>query len=126
VRIMETYKAWYDEGIEPGPNNFLYHEDQQLSATVVSVMDFAYELSLKWNEHFDGKLPTTDDIYRADVKSAVTYLKVRKIRRLMDENQQDMQRPHTSEELMVLLQTHIHLKQMEQDMIKSNGTVIFK
>ncbi len=126
VRIMEIYKVWYDEGIEPGPKNFLYHEDQQLSATVVSVMDFAYELSPKWNEHFDGKLPTTDDIYRADVKSAVTYLKIRKIRRLMDENQQDMQRPHTSEELLVLLQTHVHLKQMEQDMIKSNGTVIFK
>lgn len=126
VRIMETYKVWYDAGIEPGPRNFLYHEDQQLSATVVSIMDFGYELSPKWSEHFDGKLPTTDDIYRADVKSAVTYLKMRKIRRLMDENQQDMQRPHSPEELMVLIQTHMHLKQMEQDMIKGNGTVIFK
>jgi len=126
VRIMDTYKVWYDEGVEPGPKNFLYHEDQTLSAMVVTVMDFAYELSPKWNEHFDGKLPTTEDIYRADVKSAVNYLKIRKIRRLIDENQRDMQRPHSSEEQLVLLQTHMALKKMEQDMIRQNGTVILK
>ncbi|MDF2188980.1 DNA primase [Paraflavitalea sp. CAU 1676] len=126
VRILDTYKVWYDEGVEPGPKNFLYHEDQTLSAMVVTVMDFAYEMSPKWNEHFDGKLPTTEDIYRADVKSAVNYLKIRKIRRLIDENQRDMQKPHNSEELLVLLQTHMALKQMEQDMIKQNGTVILK
>ena len=123
---METYKVWYDEGLEPGTKNFLYHEDQTLGAMVVTVTEFAYELSTKWSEHFDGKMPTIEDTYRADVTSAITYLKIRKIRRLMEENQRDMQNPHTSEELMVLLQTHMHLKQLEQDMIKQNGTVILK
>ncbi len=126
VRVMETYKVWYDEGLEPGTKNFLYHEDQTLGAMVVTVTEFAYELSTKWSEHFDGKMPTIEDTYRADVTSAITYLKIRKIRRLMEENQRDMQNPHTSEELMVLLQTHMHLKQLEQDMIKQNGTVILK
>lgn len=126
VRIMDHYKAWYDEGMEPTSKNFLYHEDQALSAIVVSVMDFAYELSTKWNEHFDGKMPTVEDIYRNDVRSAINYLKIRKIRRLLDENQRDMQKPHNNDELMVLLQTHMALKKMEQDMIKDNGTVILK
>ncbi len=126
VRVMNLYKQWYDEGIEPGPKNFLYHEDQTLGAMVVTVTEFAYELSAKWSEHFDGKMPTTEDTYRNDVTSAITYLKIRKIRRLMEENQRDMQRPHSSEELMVLLQTHVHLKQLEQDMIKQNGTVILR
>lgn len=126
VRVMETYKVWYDEGLEPGTKNFLYHEDQTLGAMVVTVTEFAYELSTKWSEHFDGKMPTIEDTYRADVTSAITYLKIRKIRRLMEENQRDMQNPHTSDELMVLLQTHMHLKQLEQDMIKQNGTVILK
>lgn len=126
VRIMDYYKAWFDEGLEPTSKNFLYHEDQGLSAIVVSVMDFAYELSTKWNEHFDGKMPTVEDIYRNDVRSAINYLKIRKIRRLLDENQRDMQKPHNSDELMVLLQTHMALKKMEQDMIKANGTVILR
>ncbi|WP_276481725.1 DNA primase [Paraflavitalea pollutisoli] len=126
VRIMDYYKGWYDEGLEPTSKNFLYHEDQGLSAIVVSVMDFAYELSAKWNQHFDGKMPTVEDIYRNDVRSAINYLKIRKIRRLLDENQRDMQKPHNSDELMVLLQTHMALKKMEQDMIKANGTVILK
>lgn len=126
VRVMDTYKVWYDEGIEPGPKNFLYHEDQQLSAMVVTVMDFAYELSPNWNEHFDGKLPSREDLYREEVISTVNYLKLRKIRRMVEENQRDLERPHTSEEQLVLIQTHMHLKQLEREILKQGGTVIMK
>lgn len=126
VRVMDTYKIWYDEGIEPGPKNFLYHEDQQLSAMVVTVMDFAYELSPNWSEHFDGKLPSREDLYREEVISTVNYLKLRKIRRMMEENQRDLERPHTPEEQLVLIQTHMHLKQMEREILKQGGTVIMK
>jgi DNA primase len=54
------------------------------------------------------------------------YLKLRKIKRLMEENQQDLAKPHTNEEQMVLLQTHLHLKQLERDLMRPLGTVIFK
>jgi DNA primase len=54
------------------------------------------------------------------------YLKLRKIKRLMEENQQDLSKPHTDEELMVLLQTHRHLKEMERALLQDLGTVIVK
>ena len=54
------------------------------------------------------------------------YLKLRKIKRLMEENQQDLAKPHTNEEQMVLLQTHLHLKQMEMEIVRHLGTVIVK
>ena len=53
LHIMEVYKTWYEEGLEPTVKNFLYHEDQQLSAEVVSLLDFLYELSDNWKEHFE-------------------------------------------------------------------------
>ncbi len=126
VKILDIYKTWYEGGLEPTVKSFLYHEDQELSTLAVSIMDLHDELSLNWKEHFDGKIATRDDLYKEDVISTLRYLKLRKIKRLMEENQQDLSRPHTEEEQMVLLQTHIHLKQLEKDLMQNLGTVIVK
>jgi DNA primase len=126
LKILDIYKSWYEEGLEPTIKNFLYHEDQELSTLAVSIMDFHHELSLKWKEHFDGKIATRDDLYKEDVLSTMGYLKLRKIKRLMEENQQDLSKPHTDEEQMVLLQTHLHLKQLERELMLHLGTVIVK
>jgi len=126
LKILDIYKSWYEEGLEPTIKNFLYHEDQELSTLAVSIMDFHHELSLKWKEHFEGKIATRDDLYKEDVLSTMGYLKLRKIKRLMEENQQDLSKPHTDEEQMVLLQTHLHLKQLERELMLHLGTVIVK
>lgn len=126
VRVMQTYKAWYDAGIEPTPKNFLYHDDLPLSSLVVSIMDFNYEISPNWKEHFDGHIPTRDDLFKEEVFSTLNYLKLRKIKRLMDENQRDLEKAVANDEQIMLLQTHQHLKQMEIELTKQLGTVIFR
>ncbi len=126
VRILQTYKAWYEAGIEPTAKNFLYHEDQQMSALVVSIMDFNYEISPKWKEHFEGYIATREDLFAEEVFSTLNYLKLRKIKRLMDENQRDMERSTVVEDQILLVQTHQHLKQMEIELTKQLGTVIFR
>jgi len=126
LTILDLFKDWYQQGLEPTSKNFLYHEDQELSTLAVSVMDVHLEISPGWKEHYEGKIATPDELYKEDVLSTMRYLKLRKVYRLMEENQADMGKPHTEEELMVLLQTHIHLKQMERSLLQDLGTVIFK
>lgn len=126
IRILQTYKAWYDAGIEPTAKNFLYHEDQQMSALVVSIMDFNYEISPNWKEHFDGHIATRDELFAEEVFSTLNYLKLRKIKRLMDENQRDLEKATLAEDQLILVQTHQHLKQMEIELTKQLGTVIFR
>ena len=126
LSILELFKDWYQQGLEPSSKNFLYHEDQELSTLAVSVMDVHLEISANWKEHYEGKIATPDDLYKEDVLSTMRYLKLRKVYRLMEENQADMGKPHTDEQLMVLLQTHIHLKEMERGLLRDLGTVIFK
>jgi DNA primase len=126
VRVIQMYKTWYTEGIEPTPKNFLYHDDMQMSQLVVSIMDFNYEISPKWKEHFEGHIPTRDDLFKEEVFSTLNYLKLKKIKRLMEENQRDMEKSTVTEEQMILVQTHQLLKQMEIDLTKQLGTVIYK
>jgi len=126
LTILDLFKDWYRQGLEPTSKNFLYHEDQELSTLAVSVMDVHHELSPNWKEHYEGKIATPDDLYKEDVQSTMLYLKLRKIYRMMEENQADLGKQHTDEELLVLLQTHKHLKEMEISLLQGLGTVIFK
>ena len=126
VKILDLYRNWYEKGLEPTTKSFLYHEDQELSTLAVSIMDLHYEISQNWKDHFEGKIFTRDELYKEDVLSTMGYLKLRKIKRLMEENQQDLAKPHTDEEQMMLLQTHMHLKELEKALLKDLGTVIVR
>jgi DNA primase len=125
-QIMDIYGEWYKQGIEPTEKNFLYYEDQQISAAVVALMDFPYELSPNWKEHFEGKIFSRDELYREEILSTINYLKLRKIKKLIDENQKDLSRLTSPEEQLMVIQTHQHLKQMEMELLKTMGTVILK
>ncbi|MBX3253682.1 MAG: DNA primase [Chitinophagaceae bacterium] len=124
--IIETYKTWVQNGVDPSPKSFLYHENIELSTLVVGLMDTRYELSHNWKEHYDGPMPTREELYREEVASTLNYLKLRKIKRLIDENQRDLEKLHSPEEQLTLLQTHQHLKQLEIELIRNQGAVIFK
>ncbi|MEO6229843.1 MAG: DNA primase [Ferruginibacter sp.] len=126
IELIKVYKELFDEGQEPTAKNFLYHENREMSKLVMQVMDYNYEISPNWKEIFEGKIQTRDDLYKEEVFSTVNYLKLRKIKRMMDENQRDLEKSVSPDEQMILLQTHQHLKQVEIDLTKKLGTVIFK
>ncbi|HEY4150248.1 MAG TPA: DNA primase [Chitinophagaceae bacterium] len=126
LQIIHTYKSYYEEAAEPTPKTFLYHPDQQLSTLMVSIMDFPYELSGKWKTEFEMPVPTREDVYREEVLSTLNYLKLRKIKRLITQNQQDLERSQSPDEQMMLIQTHQHLKQLEKELLQQAGTVIIR
>ena len=126
VSIIQTYRTWYKEGLEPTIKNFLYYEDQEMSALVVSITQTRDDLSLNWLSRYEIKPITREDEYRLDIQSTLNYLKLRKIKRMIDENQRDLEKSGNAEEQLMLLQTHQHLKQVEMDLTKQIGAVIFR
>lgn len=125
-RVIQTYQQWYQEGLEPGPRSFLYDEDAELNKAVIAIMEVNYEMSPNWKDRL-GRAPITrEESYREEVHSVLTYLKLRKIKRMMDENQSDMEKPHSAEELATLIKTHQRLKTLEKELTAALGTVIFR
>lgn len=124
--IISIYKDWFAAGKEPAPKDFLYQEDRDLSSLVVSLMYFPYELSGKWKTEFEMPVATREELYREEIFSTLTYLKLRKIKRMIEQNQKDLEKSKTTEEQLMLIQTHQHLKQMEIQLLKQAGTVILK
>jgi DNA primase len=64
-----------------------------------------------------------DEFEMRYVFDAVLYLKIKKIKKLIYENQKDIELLHTDEEQQMLMQTHQHLKKMEMETLKKKQTV---
>jgi DNA primase len=126
VGILEKYREWYRQGLEPTAKHFLYQEDQQLSSLVISILDFPHELSPNWKEHYEGKIYSREDLYKEEVISTLTHLKLRKIKKLIDMNQRDLEKSPGEEERRMFIQTHEHLKNLERALLREAGTVIVK
>lgn len=137
-------------------NYFIYHPDNRISALAVSVLNFPYEESVHWRREFSQAtgyqrqlfeqsyenfirsvardneqelmsfLKMDEDRTGEEVDSALQYLKLRKIKRMLLENQVDMEKQHTDEEHEMLRQTHEHLKLMEMNLTKRTGTAIIR
>jgi len=126
VRVFETYKKWYEEGLKPTAKNFLYHEDRELNAMVINLMDYSTEISHNWKERYEGHIPTREELFKEEVLSTLNYLKLRKIKRLIAENQTVMEKSTNEQDQMLCVDMHIALKKLEKDLTGAMGTVIFK
>ncbi|MFZ9661120.1 MAG: toprim domain-containing protein [Chitinophagaceae bacterium] len=127
LEIIDIYKIWYEEGIEPTTKNFLYYENQLINQLVVSLIDnTASELSPNWKEKYETDLPGVEQLYKIDVTSSMAYLKLKKIKRLLIENQKDLANALDKEMQINLLETQLHLKYMEKELALKFGIVIMK
>ena len=125
VELYQIYKSWYDKGLEPTSKTLLYHDDENIRNLVVNLTVSPHELSLKWDTILEGMNIVNRDTSMEDVTMSVNYFKLRKIKKMFDQNQQDMENAGF-EEQMRLIELHKHLKEIEREITKKIGTVIIK
>ena len=125
IYLVETYKQWLQEGKSPNGKTLQYHEDEKVQKWVVSLLEPDHELSQRWNEKL-GK-PQREEVKDIiqEVKISLLYFKLRKVKKMISQNQLDMETASDREQLQ-LLQIHKHLKEVERDLTKGIGTVIIK
>lgn len=154
INVYKT--ALKTHNLKPDKNFFVYHSDPGISAFTVSLLNFPYEESEHWKREFSSStgyqqklfeqsyedflrsvsvgnetelmtfLKMDEDKTHIEVESALNYLKLCKIKRMILENQVDLEKKHTAEEYQNLAQTHEHLKQMEKEISDKLGSVIIK
>ncbi|MFT4095241.1 MAG: DNA primase [Niabella sp.] len=135
---------------------FIYHPDKTISAFTVSLLNYPYEESPKWldkigenmgyqralfSQSYEGFIRTvaqgnqsdlnkfkliSEDRTKDKVISAVRYLKLKKIKRLLLQNQQDMEADKSYEKFPEFHFIHKSLKDMEREITDQLGTVILE
>lgn len=125
LKVYNLYREWYLNGRKPDASGFLYYDDREISSHVVQILDLQVEISPNWKDHYDGKIFTRDDLYKEEVRYALIYLKLRKVKSLIRVNQQEMQKADMEEQI-IILKTHQLLKVLEIELTAELGGVIFK
>ena len=126
IKIVDHYRIWYEEKLEPTARNFLYSDDLQMSNAVVALLDFPYEVSDAWHTKYEMKVPTREENYRTDVASTVRYFELKRVKKLISENEVELQKTTSGDRQMLLIQTHRHLKHVEIELTREIGMVILK
>lgn len=126
LNLISIYRTWYKEGKKPTPKDFLYHEDLLIQQLVMSVLSTNTEISPNWNKHYEGHIHTREELYKEEVISTYNYLQLRKIRKLLEINQHEMETTTDRSLLNDIIQTHVALKKMEIELTRKIGTVVYK
>ncbi|MDB5248869.1 MAG: primase [Segetibacter sp.] len=124
--LLNIYKDQYYQGLQPSSKSLLYYEDDIIRKLAVNLSVQQYELSPNWDSIMEGMNINNRDISRQDVVMSLNYFKLRKIKKMFDENQRDIEKAATFEEQMDLIKIHKVLKDEEQKITGLLGTVIFK
>ncbi len=126
ITVINLYKTWYKEGKNPTDKDFLYYEDKNLNNLVINLMDSQTEISVKWVEKFEARVSSREDLFREEVISTLGYFKLRKLKKLIAQNQQEMEKSTNEADQFLFVKTHIALKAEEQALTRKMGTVIFR
>jgi DNA primase len=125
IQLVKTYFEWQVAGKIPNNKTLQYHEDPQIQHLVMGLFEPEHELSLRWNEKLGLKKPVEDIGYQHQIEVSLLYYKLRKIKKMIRQNQDDMEQVQGEEQIQ-LLHIHKHLKDAERELTKIIGTVIFK
>ncbi len=125
IQLVKTYFEWQVAGKIPSNKTLQYHEDPQIQQLVMGLFEPEHELSLRWNEKLGLKKPVEDIGYQHQIEVSLLYYKLRKIKKMIRQNQEDMEQVNGEEQIQ-LLHIHKHLKDAERELTKIIGTVIFK
>jgi len=155
LRFIHIYKSIWEQSKSVDKSLLIYHEDPAISAFTVSLLYYPYEESSRWKNEFsqntgyqkklfeqdykdfirvihtDNKeelsnfLETQRDNTHEQVESAISYLKLRKIKKLLMQNQVDMETA-SNDNFKTLILTHQFLKQQEIELTRKLGSVIVR
>lgn len=154
AKMIRAFKEHINHSI-PDKNFFIYHSDSVLSSLAVSLLQFPYEESVHWKRELSQSTGYQKSLFEQDyrsfldtlkkdnedalmnflniqrdntieqVESAINYLKLRKIKRLLLQNHADMEKADPAQQMPYFL-THQHLKELEMELTKKLGTVVIR
>jgi DNA primase len=124
--LLNIYRDQFYHGLQPSSKTLLYHEEEAIRKLVINLSVQQYELSPRWDSKLEGMNINNRDISRQDVIKSLNYFKLRKIKKMFDENQRDIEKAANFKDQMDLIKIHKVLKDEEQKITLLLGTVIFK
>lgn len=125
-KLFNTYKDLYYKNQQPTTKYFLHGSDNELRELVISITMFPFELSENWDKILEGMNINNRDVSIEDISMSLNYFKLKKIKKILIQNQQELESTTDFNEQIKLLDVHKSLKEIEKEITQKLGTVILK
>lgn len=96
---------------------FVNHENPAIRQKAADLLQQAHAPSQKWLEDYKIAVPFGEAIYLEEVQSSFAYFELKLLRDLLKENWGQLQQETDPEEQIVLMRTHMELKERERQLM---------
>ena len=130
ILIRKLFVEYFDHyshfGATPELHYFINHPEQDIRDKMASLLHPRQDISHKWSEKYGIESATGDLIYINDVDSTLSYFKLKKI--LIIQSQLTTKLMYEKDPIaqQVMQKKFLELRQMEREILKRHGTVVFK
>lgn len=128
-KVFDEYFEKTADGQQPDEKYFLHHPNDAIKNLFANLLLQPYDISERWDEKLKNfKAPTAEEkeLYKKDVVKSLCFFKLKKLKKMFDENQLALEREKNFEEQLNLIVIHNKLKEIEVELTRELGTVILK
>jgi DNA primase len=114
--LLKTYMNQYNAFKENVDSKFFtYHENDHIRSLVIDLLEEKYQMSANWEEKEKRIIKKKEDNYLEEVTDNLRYLKIRKIKKMLTANEEEM-KILDGEELEVSIKVQLKLMQYLKDL----------
>ncbi|HEY9559561.1 MAG TPA: DNA primase [Anseongella sp.] len=125
-QILEVIKAGQEKNQPFSPQDFTRHPQEDIRQLAVALLSSPYVISGNWKDMHGIYVPAENELLAQAVLSAIFHLKMRKVMRMIAENQQKIKEATREEEQLNLQMEHIRLSNIKRELSRELGAVILK
>lgn len=124
--IFEQYRSQLDIGSVPDQNYFIHHADPTIANLVSTLLSSPYQLSPNWYNMHHILVPREEEGVKKAVENTLDHLKLKKLLRMISDNQLSMKDAQSDEEIIRKQVIHLTLTALKRELSAKLGAVILK
>ncbi len=127
-QIFQYFEKAFKANETIDKNTLMQQKDAVMVKKIIDIMGINLEVSNNWFDMHGVFVKGIDHDISQEVISSADYLKLKKIQKMMRQNQKKMDPQHqlSDEQTDEILQIHMHLKAMEIQITQKKGIVIMR
>lgn len=126
-KILSLYASLPESQPYPDPRTLLNHEDDSMRSVVIDLLTSKYELSSNWDTMHGIRVPKEEDLLLHSLQQSILHLKQKKVMRMLEDNRARLKEAESSnEDIIPLLEQHLHLEKLKARIAKVLGIDVIR
>jgi DNA primase len=124
-KVFDEFSEAVERAREISQNNFINYSDPEVNAVAIDLISFPHSLSGNWEKH-GIFVQTEEKVLRKSALNAVYSLKIKKLTKMIDDNQRQLKETSAEQKMMELLQQQNQLNEAKKYFASLLGRVMIK